>query len=599
MTISFARQFRWISDHVDRSVLMLGLAAVLGVGAGVGSVAFSTLLDWCHDVFFGTASYLDSLSDSPRISMILVPAVGGLLAGLLIFRFAREAKGHGVPEVMEAVATRRGNIRKRVVVVKSVASSLTLGSGGSAGQEGPIVQIGAALGSAFGQLFGMSADLTKVLVGCGAAGGIAAIFHTPIAGVLFALEIILGDWRVQTFSPVVITSVIASVVSQNLRAVFGLSESVLEVSETFALHLPWELGNYLILGVVCGALAVGFIRTLYWAEDAFDGWRRLPGAAKVGVGGLLTGLIGLADPSVLGSGYPAINEAINGGVLVQGLLLLLVLKMFATSSTLGSGGSGGVFAPSLVLGAAAGGLVGHAMAWLIPGMDMAPPGAYALVGMGGMVAGTTHASLTAMLMIFEMTGSYSVILALMLTVTIATLVARAFEPESVYTMKLARRGGQVGRGIDYALLSRLHVGDAMFTNYVRVAPDTPVSEVVRTAKRARSYDFPVADSDDRLLGMIGLPDIAQAMEAGVPELLVASDLTSTSYTPLYPQQSLADALRQFEKTDRPTLPVVQEQGISQIIGMLDARQIMNLYERVALLGGIEALGPDGQLKQFP
>ena len=272
------------------------------------------------------------------------------------------------------------------------------------------------------------------------------------------------------------------------------------------------------------------------------------------------------------------------------LAILLGLKLLATCFTLGSGGSGGVFAPALFLGAMLGGLFGHGMERLFPELAeaMSVPhalvGAYAMVGMGAVVGASTHAWLTSSIIVFEMTDSYSIILPLMLATLVSMLVARVFSRESIYTLKLARKGQHIGRGMNFSLLEKLHVQDAMFTNYVYMRPGATVSEIVQTALHARSYDFPVVTSDGTLVGMISLPDVGVAAQTEVPDLLVAADLAANSYTPLYADESLATAINKFDLHDRPTLPVMSRSEPGKIVGMLDRRQILNLHERTSLLG---------------
>ena len=567
------------------NALMLFLATLVGIGSGFTSVAFAMMLELAHDLFFHGLDWLKTID--PRLAWLLpvIPAVGGLLVGPLIQKFAREAKGHGVPEVMDSVASKGGIMRRRVVFVKALASAITIGSGGSAGQEGPIVQIGAALGSSFGRLFNLSTHRLKVLVGCGAAAGISAIFNAPIGGVLFALEIILGDFSLRTFSPVVVSAVVASVIAQSFLG----SEPAFSVP-AYHIASPLEMFSYVVLGALCGVVAVAFVKMLYASEDLFDAWK-FPPSLKPMVGGLLTGGIALIAPGVLGGGYPAIGAALNGQSTVIILALLLLLKPIATCMTLGTGGSGGVFAPSLFLGAMLGGLYGHGMEQLFPELAAANPavphalvGAYAMVGMGAVVGATTHAWMTSAIIVFEMTDSYSVILPLMLTTLVSMLVSRLFSTESIYTLKLARKGKHIGRGLNLAILEKLCVRDAMFTNYVYLRPGAPVQEVVQTARKARSYDFPIVTRDGTLTGMISLPDVGLAIEAEVPELLVAADLATSNYTPLYPDESLSSALNKFDLYDRPTLPVLSREQEGKMVGMLDRRQILNMNTRMTTLG---------------
>ena len=458
---NFNRFFsRALSRLLDRwqpseEVVLLITALIVGLGAGLGAVVFRYLIlgvewlgyDWAPRV----------LSNWGKAYVIVVPAIGGLIVGPLVYFFAREAKGHGVPEVMEAVALRGGRIRPVVAVVKSLASSLSIGSGGSVGREGPIVQIGSALGSSIGQALRLSDDRVRNLVACGAAGGIAATFNAPIAGAIFALEVILGEFRLQHFSTVVISSVTASVIG---RVVFG-DVAAFPIPTEYGINSLWEYGFYAVLGVLAALVGVGFTRILYWAEDLFERWKRVPEWVQPAVGGALLGVLAIGYPLLTGIqwdgvpqifnvGYEVIEAALTNKVALGVAFGLLALKLIATSLTLGSGGSGGVFAPSLFMGAMLGTAFELVARAIFPGI-LAPPGAYALVGMASVFAASAHAPITAILILFELTGDYRIILALMLSVVIATLVAqKLLGGESIYTLKLSRRGVrlQAGRDVD-------------------------------------------------------------------------------------------------------------------------------------------------------
>ena len=330
--------------------------------------------------------------------IVLAPVVGGLLYGPLVYRFAREARGHGVPEVMNAVSQRGGRIPGKVAVVKALASALCIGSGGSVGREGPIVQIGSALGSRLGQLFKLPEARLKILVACGAAGGIAATFNAPIAGVFFALELLLVNFAAEAFGLVVLSSVTASVIG---RALLG-DESFLHLPE-FELRNPLEYLSYAVLGLAAGVVGVVFTRVLYAVEDACDwGWRG-PEWARPAVGGLLLGGLLLVLPQMYGVGYPVLQAGVEGRYALGFLVLLLLAKMLATSLTIGIGGSGGVFAPSLFCGAMFGAAFGDVLQHVAPGVT-GSIGAYALVGMGAVFAGAARAPITGVLIMFELSG---------------------------------------------------------------------------------------------------------------------------------------------------------------------------------------------------
>ncbi|GAC1349928.1 MAG: hypothetical protein NVSMB27_27630 [Ktedonobacteraceae bacterium] len=327
----------------ETQVLLLSGLAV-GVGAGLGAVAFRELISGCTFLFFDVLRPALSRLLGPS-AIILLPAIGGLIFGPLIYVFAREAKGHGVPEVMLAVAQKGGRIRPIVAAIKSVASAICIGSGGSVWREGPIVQIGSAPGSTWGQLFHMSEARIRTLVACGAAGGIAATFNAPIAGVFFALEIILGEFSTRSFGIVVIASVTASVIG---RSVFG-NVPAFPLPSYQVLHVS-EFPFYVLLGILGALAGVAFTRTLYWFEDRFDALK-MPEYLKPVPGGLLLGTLGFFLPQIFGVGYPAMSAALAGKYALGLLALLVIAKILAVSLTIGSGGSGGVFAPSLFIGA--------------------------------------------------------------------------------------------------------------------------------------------------------------------------------------------------------------------------------------------------------
>ena len=342
------------SLKTNEHALMGVLAIMVGLAGGFGAVGFRLLINFFQKISYGSAdNLLDVVTGLVWYYKFWIPALGGLIVGPLVYFGAREAKGHGVPEVMEAVALRSGLIRKRLVIIKSLASALTIGTGGSVGREGPIVQIGSAIGSTIGQLTKVSADRLRTLVGCGAAAGIAATFNAPIAGAMFALEIILGDFGVATFSPIVISSVTATAVSRHF-----LGDTPAFVVPAYELVSAWEFPLYITLGLFCALVAVVFVRTLYKMEDLFDSLKFPPDYFKAVFGGLVLGLMGLVFPQILGVGYGAIDLSLMQNYAWWILLLLVMCKMLATSITIGSGGSGGIFAPSLFLGAMAGGFFG-------------------------------------------------------------------------------------------------------------------------------------------------------------------------------------------------------------------------------------------------
>jgi chloride channel protein, CIC family len=426
---------------------LVGLALIIGVGAGLGAVVFRFLILGITWLVTGREDF----SDAGRVAsthlgalgpwfLLLAPVVGGLIYGPLVTRFAPEARGHGVPEVMVAVARNGGRIPARVAGVKALASALCIGTGGSVGREGPIVQIGSALGSSIGQALRVPTGRLVLMVACGAAGGISATFNAPMAGVVFGLEIILRAFAAESFGVLVISSVTANVVARLL------------VGDDTILHLPHytlgssaELPLYAVLGLIAGLLGWGFARVLYAVEDLCDAVWRGPEWLRPAVGGVVLGGVLLALPQLYGVGYPVLEDGLAGQYAVGFLLLLLVGKMLATSLTIGIGGSGGVFAPSLFVGGMAGTAFGALAAALFPGLQLAP-GAFGLVGMAAVFAGAAHAPITAVLIVFELTGDYDVILPLMVAVVLATGLSHLVSHKTIYTLKLLRRGVDIDTG---------------------------------------------------------------------------------------------------------------------------------------------------------
>lgn len=551
------------------SPFLIALSVIIGITVGVGSLIFKWLIE-----FFRKTLLVDGqVLLASNYALPCVTMVGFLVVSILVNRWAKEAKGAGIPEVMAAVATNNGVIRPRVAFIKTIASALCIGSGGSVGREGPIVQIGSATGSTIGQMLGLSGERLKVLVGCGAAAGISATFNAPIAGGFFALEVILGDFSISTFSPILFASVLASAIS---RSVSG-NLTAFSIPE-YELSSLYELFFYLALGLLSGFFAVLFMRVLYKIEDLFD-WLPLSDSLKACLGGLVVGGIGLAFPQILGVGYETITSILLDELDLTLIVALLAIKLVATSVTLGAGGSGGVFAPSLFIGAALGGAFGHLVNAIFPGIA-SPAGAYALVGMGALVAGTTHAPLTAMLILFELTDDYEIILPLILGTVISSLFARYLERESIYTLKLLRRGLRISQGFDLTVLGKLKVNDAMSTGYEFVRTDTPLGEISALFQHSTLLDFPVVNEADSLKGIIPLSDIKPVVfDDDLYTLLIADDMMSVDPPFIEADAPLVEALSLLAEGDVSTLPVVEDRESMTLVGVLTLQALMVHYHR--------------------
>ncbi len=421
----------WLrSSFLPEQNYLIILAVVVGVLTGLGSVSFIYVLEMVAGFARGpVASLFDRFGAA---QLVLLPAIGGLMVGPIVQRFAKEAKGHGVPEVMTALARFGGYIRKRVVSVKVIASSLTIGFGGTAGREGPMVQIGAAIGSLVGQWTRLTTTDLRTLVSCGAAGGVAATFNAPIAGAIFSMEVLIGRIRTD-FLLVLLTSL-----SSCLVARYFLGNFPAFMAPTYSLVSPAEVPLYFLMGTIMGAAATGYLRMLYWSEDVFSRWQ-FPEWLKPAVGGLMVGLVLRFFPEVYGSSFEAIESALWVRFDADLLWWLFVAALVANCATLGSGGSGGVFAPSLYMGAMLGGVFGSfAHAWF-PDWT-AGSGAYALVGMAAFFAAAAKAPTTAIIILFEMTNDYRIMLPLMAAVVGSVYISHRYSPFSIYTLRLHQRG---------------------------------------------------------------------------------------------------------------------------------------------------------------
>jgi CIC family chloride channel protein len=477
---------------------------------------------------------------------------------------------------MEAVAMRSGMMRKRVVFIKSLASAICIGTGGSVGREGPIVQIGSAIGSTIGQVLRVSEDRIRTLVGCGAAAGIAATFNAPIAGSMFALEIILGDFGLATFSPIVISSVVATAVSRHF-----LGNTPAFIVPAYRLVSAWELPLYVILGFFCAFVAMTFTVVLYRSEDIFERLK-FPEYMKPALGGFLLGAMGLLFPHLLGVGYPAIDLALMQNLSLLLLFLLVVSKILATSITIGSGGSGGIFAPSLFLGAMAGGFFGKVVHYIFPEVT-APPGAYSIVGMGAVVSGTTHGPISAILILFEMTGDYKIILPLMISCIISSLASGQRLKESIYTLKLARRGINIKAGKEVNVLKSISVMDVMNPKVETIPENITLGRLAEKISKSKYKSFPVVDEEGNLTGVLTHFDYRDVVfDENLKDLVVAKEVATTDVVTVSTDDNLYTAMEKITLKDFSILPVVSVDKPGLLLGVLTRRDIISAYNRAVI-----------------
>jgi CIC family chloride channel protein len=572
----------------NETVFGVILAVIVGVIAGFGAVAFWKLIEVFSWFFFKGGAI--GLAPLGNYYVILVPAIGGLIFAPIIYFVSREAKGEGPPEIMEAVAIKGGWIRKRVMPLKVLVSSLCIGSGGSVGREGPIVQIGASAGSTIGQWLHLSDEWLKTLVLCGVAGGISATFNAPLAGIIFALEVIAVTFISPRFGYIVISSVSANVIARIF--LFTEEHPTSFVVPQYSIVSWWELLPYALLGIVIGFVALGFIRFFYKTEDLIARLK-IPEYFKPAAFGIIIGLIGLYYPQIFGVGYGAhyglggvlvetgaVEQALAGEIALITIIAMLILKMVATSLTLGSGGSGGIFAPSLFIGAMLGGAFGIGVHQLFPAIT-ASSGAYALVGMGAFFAVLVRGPITAIIILFEITRDYALILPLMMAVVISTIVARRFTSESIYTLRLLRRGMDVHQLGETGPMRQVTVAEAMTKNFPAVLPTMLVSELLTKLRNTGHHGFPVVDKDGIFCGCVSLSDVEtiMTMSKGYPKSVTVGDITTKSVIVAYPDEYIHDVLVKFGTRDVGRIPVVDRGNPKHLIGVLRRHDIIHAYAK--------------------
>ena len=563
--------------YVLSTVRLFLLAFVVGILVGGAADAFRWLLPHTNQLFFGTFHAADVGVGSmsyvlQRPYIIVFPAFGGLLVGVFL-HFFPQARGHGVAEVLAAIETRGNRIAPQVSAYTAIASSLTIGSGGSAGPEGPAIQIGAALGSGIGQWFNLPLDDLRTLLACGAATGLAALYNAPLAGTLFAVEVLLEEIRPQRFALIALSAVAGHYVATHLI----VSQSLVNLNLRQA---AWEsIPLDLLLGLLAAPLGVGFLLLLHRIAE-FAGETHVWPWVRPAIGGLVVGLIGLFVPRILGTGEDTIRQAVLGDLPFLLLLILPLLKLTATAVTLGSGGSGGVFTPSLFMGATLGAAYGTIVHHFAPGL--ASPGAYAMVGMGTVIASAVNAPLTAILIVVEFTGDFQLLPGLVTAIAGSVLLARYLYPESIYTLPL------VLRGIQRAPLARnplagVRVRQALRTNWPTVGPDTPLQEILATGRTNRETVLPVVDTDGRLRGLIQMADVAQAVAGqGTAAALEggAGDFARAPVVTAHPGETLHDVLRRAGAADMEVIPVLG--GEDRYLGVLERAAMLRIYSQQSM-----------------
>lgn len=556
--------------YPSESVILGALAVILGLVSAGGVWLFKWLIDAVQHLTFETLG--SALQPLGNWVVVLFPLLGGLLVGLLLHFFIGQERYHGVAGIMESVALAGGRLRYKRMPFKAIAAAISLGSGASVGPEDPSVQIGSNLGSMFGQWLHLSDDRIRTLVAAGAASGIAAAFNAPIAGVFFALEIILGQITGSALGVVVLSSVISAVFTQ---AVSG-PEPAFHVP-AYALNNAWELPLYLLLGLMAGPISALYIRLLYLAQDFFQVRLRIPRWIKPAVAGLMVGLVGVFLPQIFGVGYETIGQILtfqNLGVVL--LLGLMVAKLILTPISIAGGFPGGVFAPALFIGAALGAAFGQVASQMLPQLNLVPA-AFAMVGMAALLAGAVHAPLTAILLLFEMTHDYRIILPLMFSVVISLLISQRLQRDSVYTLGLTRKGIRLERGLDVDVLQTVTVAEVMEKSPLSLNASDTLVQASEAFMNTHHHGAPVLDEDGHLLGILTLQDLDRNQPQTWPNLFVGETCTHQPIV-AYPDETIGTALRRMSTRDIGRLPVVSRDNPKQLLGLLRRSDLVRAYD---------------------
>jgi len=563
-------KFRLERLQPSESVVLGALALVVGLTSAAGVWVFKWLIDFVH--IFAFEDFGDLLQSLGSWTVVVLPVLGGLVVGLLLHFFIGEERHHGVAGIMEAAALSGGRLRYKRIPAKAVAAAVSIGSGASVGPEDPSVQIGANLGSMFGQKLHLSDERMRAIVAAGAASGVAAAFNAPIAGVFFALEIILGEISGSALGVVVLSAVTSAVFTQ---AVSG-PEPAFHVP-AYAFNSVWELPLYLGLGLLAGPLAALYVRLLYLAQDFFRQWIKVPRWLKPAIAGLMVGLVGIFLPQVFGVGYDTIGKILNGEQMGIVLLLgIMAAKLVLTPVSIAGGFPGGVFAPSLFIGAALGGAFGQAANQIFPQLNIVPA-AFAMVGMAALLAGAVHAPLTAVLLLFEMTRDYRIILPLMFAVIVSLLISQKLQRDSVYTLGLARKGVRLERGRDVDVLETVTVGEVMQdAPFTLQAADT-LAKASEILIQTRHHGVPVVDNQNKLVGIFTLQDLDRK-EPDTWGTRTVGEACTHNLLVAFPDETIGAALRRMGGRDIGRLPVVARDNPSQLIGLLRRSDLARAYD---------------------
>ncbi|XOB65682.1 chloride channel protein [Deferribacteres bacterium DY0037] len=564
------------------------LGSIVGLVSGVGAIIFFLLLQgssfFFMDYLMGIrveetggehALFGHAATEFRRWSILLVPALGGLISGFLVYKFAPEAEGHGTDAAIKAIHFKNGSIRWRVPIIKTFASAITIGTGGSGGREGPIAQIGAGFGSFLGTTLKLSERERRILTAAGMGAGVGAIFRSPLAGAIFAAEVLYAssDMEYEALLPSAITSIIAYSV---FCSVYGWEP--LFATPDFAFKNPVELIGYSVLGFACAVFGWLYVRTFYGIHGIFKQMHISPYIKPV-IGGFLTGCVGFFVPQALAGSYAQIELGMQGQLGIGFIFILIFAKILTTSFSIGSGGSAGIFGPSMVIGAAVGGFVGLALNSFVP--FIAPePGAYVIVGMAGFFSGIANTPLSTIIMVSEMTGNYHLLVPSMWVSTLAFLLLRK---TTMYVNQVPMRSeSPIHKGEFFVqVLQDIKVADVMRPDPIILKEDMHFYDILHFIPQTKHNNFPVVKEDGTLVGVLLFEEIREfVFEEGLEDLVVAEEVCETDVPTILPSNSLADAIENIGFKNIELLPVVDEETQTKLVGIITRRDIISTYNKV-------------------
>ncbi|WP_415910705.1 ClcB-like voltage-gated chloride channel protein [Oleiharenicola sp. Vm1] len=559
------RRRLWLQEklHPTEWQVTLFWSAVAGFLGALSAVAFTSLTEGVHELLTGSrAGVVETMRLIPAWAVVLVPAAGGVAAGLILKFGQRFAGRQSATDYMEAIVIGSGRIPARASLVKTAASLFTIGSGGSIGREGPLVQLAAVASSRLGRWLSLSAPKQRLLVACGASAGIASAYNAPIAGSFFVAEIILGTIAMESLGPLVIAAVTAALTMRVMT-----SAGKLYAVPSYEMHTPWEMVAYVLLGLIVGALAPWFLRSLRAAENFFRG-TKLPLVLRLGAGGLIVGALAVKVPEVCGNGYSVVVGVLQGNYVWTALLLIVACKWLATCASFGSGAPGGVFTPSLFMGAGAGFLYGQALQTLWPSAAI-DPRTIAMVGMGAFLSAASHAPVMAIIMLFEMTLSYDIILPLMVCSVVAYFTAKSLEGESLYSASLKRKAVEQAATVPVAV----RVGELMRADPPTLARTASFGEIGRAFLANRVNNLYVTEPDGRFVGVVSLHDIKPFLQQpDIAEVVLANDILRDDFPTIRADQPLSDGLKRFREVSAERIPVLDAEA--KLLGSLSKTDVL-------------------------